>query len=320
MTIFSELDFKKIRLTRTKVKLSKLARQEANWGLIFLSPWIIGFFLWKFLPMIASLVFSFTDFNLLHREAISWAGLRNYKLFFTDPLVRDAIAVSLKFALISIPVAVFQPIFLAALLNDKRLWFKRFFVTLFYLPKIVPLVSAVYIWAGVLNTQTGWVNDFLGSIGIAGPDWLNSTAWIYPTLVIIGLWGVGDMMLYTLATMQGIPTELYEAAEVDGAGKFSSFRHITVPLITPIIFYNLVLSAIGILMYFIVPFVLKGPNGDPGNSTWFYGMYLYKEAFAYSNMGYGATMAWMLFMFAIVITLVLFATQKYWVYYAVRED
>jgi multiple sugar transport system permease protein len=171
-----------------------------------------------------------------------------------------------------------------------------------------------------MNTQTGWINRFLAAISITGPDWLNARAWIYPSLVIIGLWGVGDMMLYTLATMRGVPTELYEAAKVDGAGRFAQFRHITLPMITPVIFYNLILSSIGIVQYFLVPFVLKGPNGDPGNATWFYGMHLYKEAFAYSKMGYGATLAWMLFLFVLIVTIFLFWSSRYWVFYSAGEE
>jgi len=316
-TVFSEFSLKNLRFKRTE--MSKLARREARWGLLFLSPWIVGFFLWTFLPMVASLVFSFTEFNLLHREDIRWIGLDNYYHFFSDPLVKTSVSVSLKFAMIALPLGIMQPIVMAALLNDERLWAKRLFTTLFYMPSIVPFVSAVYIWSGMLNTRTGWANRALAAIGIAGPDWLNDAQWIYPSLVIVGLWGVGDMLLYTLAAMQGVPTELYEAARIDGAGRFAAFRHITLPLISPVIFYNLVLSSIGILMYFLVPFVLKGPNGDPGNTTWFYGMHLYKEAFSYSNMGYGATMAWMMFLFAIVVTVVLFSTAKYWVYYAAEE-
>ena len=318
MSMFSELSLKNLKFTRTK--LTKLARREALWGLLFLSPWLIGFLLWTLGPMIASLVFSFTDFNLLYREEMQWVGLDNYRLLFTDPNVKTAVSVSLRFAAIALPVGILQPVLMAALLNDDRLWARRLFTTLFYLPSIVPLVSGVYIWQGIMNTQTGWINRFLEVIGIAGPDWLNSLVWIYPSLVIIGLWGVGDMMLYTMATMQGVPTELYEAAQVDGAGRFSQFRHITLPLITPVIFYNLILSSIGIVQYFLVPFVLKGPNGDPGNATWFYGMHLYKEAFSYSKMGYGATLAWVVFLFVLIVTIFLFWSSKYWVFYQAGEE
>jgi len=317
-TIFSEFSLKNLKFKRGK--MSKLARAEARWGLLFLSPWIIGFFLWVFLPMIASFILSFTDFNLLRREEIQWIGLGSYIQFFKDPIVKMSSAVSLRFALIALPVGIIQPILMAALLNAKNLWGKRLFVTLFYMPAIVPLVSAVYIWQGIMNDQTGWVNIALGWIGINGPDWFNSIQWIYPALVIIGLWGVGNALLFTLAAMQGVPTELYEAAKVDGAGWLAAFRHITIPMITPVIFYNLVLSMIGIVQYFLVPFVLNGGNGDPGNSTWFYALHLYKEAFSYSNMGYGATLAWMLFAFVFVVTIVLFSTQKYWVYYPAGDQ
>jgi len=318
--MFSEFKFKNLRQNAQRRKLSKLEKREALWGLLFISPWIIGFFLWTFGPMIASLFYSFTDFNLLHREEMQWIGFGNFRTFFSDPLVGQAVKVSLTFAAIALPVSVIQPILMAALLNDDRLWARRAFTTLFYMPAVVPFVSAVYVWSGIMNPQTGWFNRGLALMGINGPDWLGSQSWIYPSLVIIGLWGVGNMMLMTLATMQGVPTELYEAAKVDGASHLMQFWHITIPMITPVIFYNLVLTTIGIVQYFLVPFVLKGPNGDPGNATWFYGMHLYKEAFSYANMGYGATMAWMLFLFVLVITIILFATQKYWVYYAGMED
>ncbi len=269
--------------------------------------------------MVASLLFSFTNYNLIHPEETRWVGLANYLKFFKDPVVRQSTVISLRFALISLPIAIVHPILMAALLNNKHLWAKRFFTTLFYMPYIVPMVSAVYIWQGVMNTQTGWINLFLKEMGIIGPDWLFSTTWIYPALIIIGLWGVGNMMLFHVTAMQGIPTELYEAARIDGAGPIASFLHITLPMITPMIFYNLILSVVGIVQYFIIPFVLKGGSGEPGNTTRFYAMQLYKEAFAYSKMGYAATMAWMLFMFVLVVTVLLFATAKYWVFYAAEE-
>jgi len=318
-TIFSEFSLKNLRFRGAK-KMSNLARREALWGLFFLSPWIIGFVLWIFLPMLASLIFSFTHYDLLHPEEIRWIGLNNYFRFFRDPGVRQSALVSLRFALIALPVGILQPIVMAALLNSRLLRGKRFFTTMFYMPYIVPLVSAIYIWQGMLNTRLGWLNLALEAVGINGPDWINSTTWIYPALILIGLWGVGDMLLYHLAAMQGVPTELYEAARVDGAGWISSFLHITLPMITPVIFYNLILSFIGIFQYFIIPFVLTGGTGQPGDMTKFYAMQLYKEAFGYRHMGYAATMAWMLFVVVLIITIILFSTAKYWVFYAGREE
>lgn len=297
-----------------------LQRQQQTWGWIFLSPWIFGFFVFTALPMMASLLFSFTNFQLTHPEAIQFVGLDNYARLHTDPRVRESLWATLKFSLIALPLALSLPVGLAALLNSRHLLGKSLFRTLFYMPYIVPVVSAVYIWSGVLNTETGWFNRFLEEIiGISGPDWLNSTTWIYPALNIIGLWGIGNAMLYTLAAMQGVPTELYEAARVDGAGWLSSFRHITLPMISPVIFYNLVLSVIGLFRYFEIPYILKEGTGNPGGATMFFNIHLYKTAFTFQDMGYGATLAWLLFAMAFVATLILFLTARYWVYYAAGE-
>jgi len=316
-TILSELSLRNLRFRR--VKLSGLARREARTGLLFIIPWIVGFLLWILIPMVASFVFCFTNFDLIHPEQTRFIGLRNLVQLWNDPLARQSAVVSLRYALIALPIGIAQPILMAALLNARHLWARRLFTTLFYMPYIVPLVSAVYIWQGIMNDRTGWINLALEKFGINAPDWLNSTTWVYPALVVIGLWGVGDMLLLTLAAMQGIPTELYEAARVDGAGWTSMFRHITLPLITPVIFYNCVLSLIGIFQYFLVPYVLNGGTGEPGNMTFFYGLHLYKEAFQYSKMGYASTMSWVLFLFVLVLTVILFATAKYWVYYAAEE-
>lgn len=293
--------------------------QQRRWGWIFLSPWIFGFVAFTAFPMIASLVFSFVQFELLHPENMQFVGLRNYQRLLTDPVVGLSLNNTFKFALIALPLAVFVPIGLATLLNAERLGAKRLFRTLFYMPYMVPVVSAVYIWGGVLNSETGWINRLLEGIGIAGPSWLNSTTWIYPALNIMGLWGVGNAMLYTLAAMQGVPTELYEAAKVDGANPFSRFRNITLPMISPVIFYNLVLSIVGLWRYFEAPFILKEGTGDPGGSTMFINIHLYRTAFLFQDMGYGSALAWLLFALAFGSTLILFATRRYWVYYAAEE-
>ena len=316
-TVFTELSLKELKFKREK--MNKLARREARWGWFFLSPWIVGFFFLTLIPMVMSLALSFTNYDLLHPEAIRFIGFDNYVRFFHDPLIRTATLVSVRFALLALPVGIIQPIIMAVMLNSIYLLGKRFFTTLFYMPYIVPLVSAIYIWQGMMNTRLGWINLILEKMGISGPDWLNSTTWIYPALILIGLWGVGDMLIYHLAAVQGVPTELYEAARVDGAGWLATFLNITLPLITPLIFYNLVLSFIGIFQYFIVPFVLTGGTGRPGDTTKFYAMQLYKEAFGYRHMGYASTMAWMLFVAVMIVTVILFSTNKYWVYYATGE-
>ncbi|MEO1286926.1 MAG: sugar ABC transporter permease [Chloroflexota bacterium] len=298
-----------------------LIKQQQMWGWFFLSPWIIGFLAFTIVPMIASLVFSFMEFNLARPDEIQWIGLDNYRNLFTDPLFGVSLAVTFRFAIISLPIGMILPIAIAALMNSEYLIGKRFFRTLFYMPYIVPIVSAVYIWQGMLGTETGWINRVLAWwFGIEGPRWLDSTTWIYPALVIMGLWGIGNAYLITLASMQGVPTQLYEAAKVDGATALRRFYSITLPMISPVVFFNLILSVIGLLRYFEVPFILKQGTGQPGQSTLFYNIHFYKTTFVFLDMGYGSTLAWVLFAITMVLTVLLFATARYWVYYASEEN
>jgi ABC-type sugar transport system permease subunit len=221
--------------------------------------------------------------------------------------------------LVATPIGVAWPVLLAVLLNAKNLWVKRILRTLYFMPSIVPVVSVAYIWQGFLNTQTGWLNRALGLVGIPGPEWLNSVTWIYPALILVGLWGVGDAMLRTLAGLQSVPSELHEAASMDGASPLRVLFNVTLPMISPMVFYNLLLMVIGLFQYFTLAWILGGPNSNPSESTLFYNVYLYKQAFVYSNMGYAATLAWVLFLMALAVTVVLFGTQKYWVYYAAER-
>lgn len=294
-------------------------RIHRRWGWFFIAPWIIGFTLFFLLPMVFSLIFSFLEFDLIRPEDARFIGLENYQRWFQDPLVWESLLVTLKFGLIFLPISLIVPLGFAWLLTAKSLWGKAVFRTLFFLPTIVPFVSVVFIWNGFLNAQTGWLNQMLAVIGIDGPDWLNSTFWIYPSLGLIAAWGVGNAMLLFIAGMQGIPVELYESAEVDGASTWHRFKSITVPMISPILFYNLVLAVIFLFQYFLVPFVLKNGTGDPANSTLFYSLYFFKTAFTFNDMGYGATLAWMLFVIIMIVTLLIFGTARYWVYYEFEE-
>lgn len=296
-----------------------LYRQQQIWGWIFLSPWIIGLVCFTILPMFASFVFSFLNFKLAEPNNIYFNDFANYKYLAQDPLLGPALMSTFKFALIALPLSIIIPIGLAALLNSKYLIGRPIFRTLFYMPYIVPVVSSAYIWGGVLNTDSGWLNRILFELGLGKPNWLFDVNLIYPALNIIGVWGVGNAMLIMLAAMQGVPTELYEAARVDGANGLTIFRRITFPMISPVVFYNLILSVIGIFRYFEIPFILKEGTGDPGNATLFYNIHLYKNAFAQQNMGYGSTLAWLMFVMAMGITLFLFATARYWVYYGSGE-
>lgn len=298
----------------------KLLRQRRLWGWFFLSPWIIGFLVFTIIPMVASLVFSFMDFNLARPDEASFIGFGNYQNMLEDPILGVSLMVTFRFALLSLPIGIILPVVLASLLNSEFLVGKRFFRTLFYMPYIVPIVSAVYIWQGMLGTETGWINRVLSwALGLDGPRWLDSTEWIYPALVIMGLWGIGNAYLITLASMQGVPTQLYEAAKVDGATGIRRFFAITLPMISPVVFYNLILGVIGLLRYFEVPFILKQGTGQPGQSTMFYNIHFYKTTFVFLDMGYGSALAWLLFAITMAITLLLFWTARYWVYYASDE-
>jgi multiple sugar transport system permease protein len=207
----------------------------------------------------------------------------------------------------------------AALLNSQRLFGRGLFRTLFYMPVVIPLVASTLVWVGFLNTETGWLNAILGFLGLPQPDWINSEVWIYPALSIIGLWGVGNFMLINLAGLQSVPTELYEAARIDGAGAWRQFRHITIPMISPILLYNLVIALVGTFQYFTQAYTITNGRGDPNNATLFINLELFREAFNFNKMGYGAAIAWLLFVLVMVLTLAIFALARGRVYYAGGE-
>lgn len=313
MTVFDELRTTRVK-GGAKVKRGPLEVKAGRWGMLFISPWVIGFFLFTLIPMVVSFLMTFTNFNILQPDEVAFIGLDNYRRFFSDPDLRASLEATFKFFVLAIPFAIFQPVLMAALLVSKPLAGKRYFMTLFYMTYMVPVVSAILIWRGMLNPETGWINRALEVIGIAGPDWLNSTTWVYPALILIGLWGVGNAMLFMTIGMQNVPTEMYEAAEVDGAGYLRKQWSITLPLVTPIIFYNLVLAVIGLFQYFTIPYILSRGTGEPGNATLFYNIHFYRTAFRFQEMGYGSALAWLLFFIAMTITVLIFWSAKYWVY------
>jgi len=270
-------------------------------------PWIVGFFLWYAIPMVASLWFSFTDFNLVSNEPTEFIGLDNWAKLLSDPEVRGSVMVTVRFGLIALPVAI--------LFRGHEEEGRETFRALFFMPSIIPFVAAVLIFGGVMNSQIGWVNKILELVGIDGPRWFLDRTFVYPALVFIGLWGVGNAMIIFIAAMNSVPASLYDAARIDGASELQSFRHVTLPLISPIIFYNLVIALIGLFNYFLVPFVLYNGSGDPGGATNFYALYFFRVGFQFFNMGYAATLAWALFVAALVVTGLLFWSAKYWVHY-----
>ncbi|MDX2162604.1 MAG: sugar ABC transporter permease [bacterium] len=301
----------------TPTKTWTLRQQQRTWGWIFLSPWIIGFLAFTLFPMIASLVFSFTNFQI--GEPIAWVGLDNWGRLFTDQNTSQSLLVTFRFALISTPIAVGLPLLMATLLNSKVLWGKPLLRVLFYLPYMVPAVSSIFIWQSFLNGQTGWLNRLLRIIGIENPpNWLFDPTTLSWGLVLLGLWGVGNAMLTMLASMQGVPTELYEAAEVDGASAPVKWLRITLPLISPVILYNLVLTVIGLMQYFLPAYVLTNTTRS-NPETNFFNLNLYRTAFQFGEMGFASAQAWFIFIIALVLTVLIFATSNRWVYYAGGE-
>jgi multiple sugar transport system permease protein len=297
--------------------LPPIARREALWGYLFIAPWLIGFFLFTLAPVIASLAFTFSNIALDQQEPLAFVGLRNWQTLLGDGQAWESLAVTFRFALFQLPFILILPFLLAVGLNSRNLKGPGAFRVLFFLPYVIPFVSGVLIWQGMLNLETGWVNQFLQFLGIQHPpNWLNDSAVIYPALVMIGIWGIGAGIIVNLAGLRGIPTELYDAARIDGAGFWGALRHITLPMMSPVIFYTLILGIVEVLQYFLVPLVLKNGTGEPGGSTNFFNLYLYKNFFTFQNMSYGATLAWLLFAITLVITLLLFAGARRWVYYA----
>ena len=298
-------------------RLSRLARREALYGYLFIAPWIIGFLWFVLGPMIASLGFTFTNLSLAQEEPLGFVGLRNFQTLLGDKQAWDALAVTIRFALIQLPIILTLPFLLAIGLNARYLRGASAFRVLFFLPYVVPFVSGVLIWGGMLNSESGWVNIALEAIGVSEPpNWLNATGWVYPALVMIGIWGIGAGIIVNLAGLRAIPTELYDAAKIDGAGFWSALRHVTLPMMSPVIFYTLVLAIVDVLQYFLVPLVINNGTGEPGGQTFFFNLYLYKNFFTYQNMAYGATLAWLLFLVTLVVSLVVFRSSRRWVYYA----
>ena len=307
--------------------LSPLARREMQHGLLFISIWIFGFFAFTFLPMVATLFFSFLNLKITDGilSTPDFSGIENYMRLVKDPLVWSTGAtpgsfwVTVRFGLLALPIGIIVPLILALLMNSPHLKGQMLFRTLFYMPYIVPFVAAIYLWGGMLNPESGWINRTLMYFGMAKenvPLWANDVSWVYPAYVLMGIWGVGNAMLIMLAGLQGVPTELYDAAKTDGANGWQTFWNVSFPMISPVIFYNVVLSIVGLFQYFQIPLVVNQGTGRPGGHTFFYNLYLYKTFFTYQDMSYGSTLAWFLFLMVLLVTVLLFSTAKYWVHYS----
>lgn len=280
-------------------------------GYAFISPWLIGFLVFTGWPFLRSLWLSFTRYDIVRPP--KFVGLANYQSLLTnDETFRNASVVTIKFAVIFVPLSIIAGVGLALLLNANIRGI-AIYRTLFYIPSIVPTVASTAIFIWILNPQIGFVNGILSKFGIVGPAWLNDPKWALWSLMFMGLWGVGNSMVIYLAGLKDIPQYLYEAAIIDGANAWRRSVKITLPLLTPVIFFNLVMGVIGALQYFTQAYIMTG--GGPEDATRFYSLYLFDRAWRYSDMGYASAMAWILFLVIVALMGVLFGTQKRWVHY-----
>jgi multiple sugar transport system permease protein len=305
-----------VRLRWPSLGKSPQARREAKWGILFISPWIIGFLAFTLIPIVASLGISFSNLSLAQEQPLRFVGLDNYATMLGDRQVWESLGITLRFAALNLPIAIIIPFVVALVLSSPYLRAKGVFRTLFFLPYVIPFVAGVLAWQGMLNIETGWIASVLRFVGIEPPNFLEDPTFVYPSLVFIGLWAIGAGVIVNLAGLRAVPTELYDAVHIDGGGWWPALRHVTLPLMSPVIFYALVLGIVEVLQYFLVPLVLYNGSGQPGGSTLFFNLLLYKTAFGYQNFAYGSALAWLLFGVTLVITLLVFRSARYWVYAA----
>ena len=286
-------------------------QREALYGWLFALPAIIGLVAFDVGPMVASVLISFTEWNGVTPP--QWVGLANYEeILFRDELFMLSMRITTIFAFVSIPLNLVTGFLLALLLNQK-IRGQSLMRTLYYLPSIVPLVAVAALWRWIFLKRFGLLDIGLAMMGIQAPDWLGDPNWVLPAFIVMGLWGVGGGMLINLAGLQAIPTDLYDAASIDGANALQRLVNVTIPMMTPLILFNLVMGIIGGLQVFVVAFVMTG--GGPSNASLFYMLHLYRNAFEYFRLGYGSSLALVLFLYIIVLSALVFRSSTAWVYY-----
>src|SRR5579884_2786571 len=289
------------------------ARRRALLGYAFISPWLIGLLAFTAGPILAVFYFSFTDYSIFSPP--EWVGLANYgQAFGGDRLVPIALGNTLFFVGLSVPLNLVAGFALALALNAKLRGIAAY-RTLFYVPAIVPTVAATIVFVWLFDPNLGLVNFGLGLLGVRGPNWFGSEDWAKPAIVLLGLWHVGGGMVIYLAGLQGIPTRLYEAASLDGANWLAKLRHVTIPMMTPTIFYNLVVGIIGSFQVFATAYIATG--GGPRNATLFYVLHIYRVGFQDFKLGYASALAWLLFLIVMALTLIVFRSGRSWVHYEV---
>ncbi len=279
-------------------------------GYLFIMPFILGFLFWFLAPALVALYLTFQKYNLISPP--QYVGLDNIQQLFKDPLLLLSLKATFLYTLLSVPLSLLLSFFLATLIN-RQFRGIAIFRTIYYLPSIVPAVANALLWAWMFNTEFGLINVFIRALGGTKVAWLQSTSWAIPAFVILSLWGTGSSMIIFLAGLQGIPDIYYEAAEIDGAGRWAKLRHITLPLMSPIIFFNLLLGFINTFQVFTIGYLVT--NGGPENSTLFLVLYIYRTAFRSQNMGYAAALSWVLFFILMILSFITFKYLGNRVYY-----
>ena len=305
-------------LTRRR-RGSRARRGEALAGYLFIAPWIIGLVVFTVISMSWSLLLSFQNYDLSTNIG-SPAGMENYRLLFEDPRVGTALRNTFFYALLAVPLEIILALVLALLLHGLRRG-TGLFRTLYYLPKMTPGVATASVFLLLLNGNQGAVNEALGVFGIEGPQWLTDPAWVKPSIVLMGLWAVGGAMVILLAALQGVPREMLEAAAVDGAGTWTRFFRITLPMISPAVFFLVIVNTIAALQVFDQAFLLfyRDSGSSAPDAALFYGVYLYQQAFERFNFGLASAMAWLLFLIILVISIIQIRVGNRLVFYEGNE-
>ena len=300
---------------RRRSGISDLAKKEERAFYLFVAPWILGFLLFTAWPMIYSLYLSFQKWDFIGKQ--KFIGWDNYEKLFKDKVVIQSLKVTFIYTFTSVPLGMVFALLLALLLNQQVKGLS-IFRTLFYMPSLVSGVANAVLWIWMFNPEFGVLNNILGAVGIHGPNWIYDKNWALPSLILMSLWSVGGSMLIYLSGLQGIPTELYEAAEMDGANSFHRFVHVTLPMMTPVIFFNLVMNMIGAFQVFTEGYTMT--EGGPSYATMFYVLYLYNNAFKNFKIGYASAQAWLLFFIIMFFTALVFKSSNLWVFYANQRD
>ena len=284
-----------------------MKKREMVYGLLFISPWLIGFLIFTLYPIISSLYYSLCDYKVI--SAPQFIGMENYTALFGDTVFVKALKNTAYMVCFGVPITTFIAVGVSVMMNNKSLKHTGIFRVLFFIPTLVPTVVACLLWNWVMQPETGIINRLLGYIGITGPGWLSSPRWSKPAFILMMIWTCGNAIIIYLAGLQDIPESLYESASIDGASFLRQTISITIPLLRSTILYNVVTLIIGVFQWFAEPYIIT--LGGPDNSTMFYALYLYQNAFTYFKMGYASAQAWILLVIALAIIIVLFKVFKF---------